>query len=982
MPKTTGFPSREHLGKDCRSISSFPRNWNPTPAAKPYVDYARASTPTVQGRNMNPSPPARLLAAVLLVLLLTTLAACSGDEAADDPNDPFANLQVPPEYAARPTNDMVVVSEDVLQLELLQLNPRTREVGEYFLVWAYLLVDQEFWDFETEFVVSGAVTLPEPERWRPNISGSQGWIGPADGSGVSVDLDFALLCATVGIGTYSMNAEVQINDADGNPTGAPFAVTADATVDCVASGASSTPTNAGTIPTSTPSGSANVSPDATITAVDPGESAAILVNGMLIDATGSQWNGPPRATMRRSWSEFAELLRYGLYFSVSDGPIPPAERQRVEYQVFEGAEIIPFGGGGGSKDPREHFLIPQQFPADVIEDFVELPGPGQYNVKGTVGEESFDIAFSVEQPPILRGALVPPGEFVSIPIDAYALNGLVNVEGTWSGRLPEGYESWGDVKPLSNLSQIDLKIVDRFLEPMPTGIPQARYEGESVPFDLMRPVVDLEGTLRFTLGARGWEGGGTRRNAAGGAFVCATETVTYELKGRLEYSPQGPVWGAEFDLTGTLVTPLPLLVEELPQSVEITEAYQPEEIDQLRLIGHFDGPFSETSNGLGFLLSFSDLQSNPASMIHEDSGCISRLEAGALLAFPAEPNVTNGPISGKVTSPLGTATTVTAGTAELHVAGGTRGAPLFATNIGEDGSFTFPEVPTYEQANGEWTQALYDIVIEGATGRGDIELHGTEEVTFDDLDFLGVFGLTNHEIELTPNNITEEATHFIAVGDRGVGGTPVVFHYSLEYWECGGDFTPLQHAAGFTPAEVVAKCKGLDPTAVPQKLGEVELLARTGWEVWAGAVNLLDSGKNWIVQDVWVAEIVYSGTAATELMPIFTGSEREIEAKWQEIIGIAETYRWAEQPGFATGPTFAKWPASLYQPLQTNSNTFIRYLVSKSGLSMVEQDGSHPGNDTPIQNTDTDLGRHLTFYEIDTPWTGTPAKPEPVGTPP
>lgn len=618
----------------------------------------------------------------------------------------------------------------------------------------------------------------------------------------------------------------------------------------------------------------------------------------------------------------------------------------------------------------------------MVDDVVRLPGPGRYTIKGTVQDNPFEIDFSVDEPPIGLGALVPSGQFSSIPLEEGHLNGLVSLEGSWSGRLPEGWESWGDVAPLSNLSRFELTVVDRNLDPTPSGVDQVTYEGTRAPFDLMLPTASYEGTLRFALAARGWTENTTRINAAGGAYVCATEIVTYALKGELKYVPQGSLWGANLELTGTLVTPYPRLTEHLPRTVAISAAASPEEIDRLRMHGNFSGSITDTNNGLGVLLDFSDVQPNPASTIVEGSRCISQLDARGLVVFPAEENVTAGPLSGNLVGTPGTATSVTAGTADLYVVGHEGGAPAFATTIADDGSFAFPEVPTFTRVDGDWVQAEYNIVIEGATGPGDIELHGTDQITFEDTSLLGVFGMTDNEIELAPTNIDIPPTHFIAVGDRGVAGTPVVFHYSLEYWECGGDFTPLQHVDGFTPTEVVAKCKALDPAAQPQKLGEVELLARTGWEVWAGVVNLLDSGKSWIKQDVWIAEIVYSGTAATELMPIFTGSEDEIEAKWEEIIGIAESYPWAEQPGFATGPTFAKWPASMYEPLQTNSNTFIRYLVAQSGLSMVELDGSHPGNDTPSQNTDTDLGGNLTFYAAQTPWTGTPAKPEPGAAPP
>jgi hypothetical protein len=120
-----------------------------------------------------------------------------------------------------------------------------------------------------------------------------------------------------------------------------------------------------------------------------------------------------------------------------------------------------------------------------------------------------------------------------------------------------------------------------------------------------------------------------------------------------------------------------------------------------------------------------------------------------------------------------------------------------------------------------------------------------------------------------------------------------------------------------------------------------------------------------------------TGTTATDVMPIYTGNAEDIKSKWDTIIGIAESYPWAEQSGFSIGNTFRQWPGSMYKSVQTNSNTFVRHLVTTSGLTMVEMDGAHPGNDTPSQNTETDVGRDLTFYTVNTPWTGSATKPEP-----
>ena len=224
-------------------------------------------------------------------------------------------------------------------------------------------------------------------------------------------------------------------------------------------------------------------------------------------------------------------------------------------------------------------------------------------------------------------------------------------------------------------------------------------------------------------------------------------------------------------------------------------------------------------------------------------------------------------------------------------------------------------------------------------------------------------------------------THFIAIADRRVGGTVGLYHYSLEHWDCGGNYTPLNTTAGYTPAQIITNCKALNAAATPTKLAGVELLANTGWTVWAGRDEVFGSGRVWVTDGEWVSEIVYTDSA-TKIMPIFTGNVATTTAKWNTILGLARTYNWGEQTGFAAVPTFTKWPGSMYKSQQTNSNTFVRYLVTTSGLAMTEMNGSHPGNATPSQNTETQFNKPLSFYAAHTPWKGGTPKPKPAGTPP
>lgn len=335
---------------------------------------------------------------------------------------------------------------------------------------------------------------------------------------------------------------------------------------------------------------------------------------------------------------------------------------------------------------------------------------------------------------------------------------------------------------------------------------------------------------------------------------------------------------------------------------------------------------------------------------------------------------TDGIVAGRV-RPASAAEKVDRATVEIFIPG--EDTPIGTTGIDANGGFIFTDLPVIRTDLS--TSGVSDVFATQYTLKIS---EGESEVDGNPLLFqtrtLTVRPFTDDTIFLEPI----PATHFIAVGDRGVGGAPIVFHYSLEYWVCGGRFEPLHDSDGFTPQEIVGKCQELNPRARPQKLGEVELLARMDWTVWAGVDDLVGSGRSWIEQGVWIAEIVYEGVSATDLMPIFAGTEEEVGEKWTEIIELAETYPWAEQSGFAGGNTFTQWPVSMYASLGTNSNTFIRFLVTTSGLRMTEMDGLHPGHIIPIQNTESDLGRQLSFYPEHTPWFGSAAKPEPAAPPP
>jgi len=75
---------------------------------------------------------------------------------------------------------------------------------------------------------------------------------------------------------------------------------------------------------------------------------------------------------------------------------------------------------------------------------------------------------------------------------------------------------------------------------------------------------------------------------------------------------------------------------------------------------------------------------------------------------------------------------------------------------------------------------------------------------------------------------------------------------------------------------------------------------------------------------------------------------------------------YAEQPGFRG--VFKNWPNSKYIVGDdvNNSNTYIRDIVTKSGMTMKELDGGHPGRLSPIPIPD-DYGGQKPFKGIAPP---------------
>ena len=196
----------------------------------------------------------------------------------------------------------------------------------------------------------------------------------------------------------------------------------------------------------------------------------------------------------------------------------------------------------------------------------------------------------------------------------------------------------------------------------------------------------------------------------------------------------------------------------------------------------------------------------------------------------------------------------------------------------------------------------------------------------------------------TANDLSNQG--FIALAHRVVGGQQgldIGYHYSLQFWDCGGGFADLNRPSGYTETEIKDVCGDANPSAAEaKKAASFELLARDQWKAWAS------NGDEWEITNVTISEIMYKDTG-TKVMPIFSDDKTKAQTIWNDMVSIAKAYPYAEQEGF--GGVFKNWPDSLYLWYQSNSNSFARHAVTQGGLNMEEMIEAHPGSMTPHQNT-------------------------------
>lgn len=218
--------------------------------------------------------------------------------------------------------------------------------------------------------------------------------------------------------------------------------------------------------------------------------------------------------------------------------------------------------------------------------------------------------------------------------------------------------------------------------------------------------------------------------------------------------------------------------------------------------------------------------------------------------------------------------------------------------------------------------------------------------------------------------IEVRAFDFIALSALSVNSANVSVgnHYGVTYWT--SDF-PVTNLREYTAAEMHAtKAVWINGTEVTPRPYE--------WNVW----NWVPSGPlqdgYWSISEGRKVSIVYFKAYSNErYMPIYvdTAPSKVLE-KWNTILSTATTYPYGEQfSGNSNAPVsaFANWSNSSYSMWHNNSNTFARYVVRKSGLTMHEMSGSFPGNEWPV-----DRDPMFDYFYGQTPWLSTAtAKPMP-----
>jgi len=208
----------------------------------------------------------------------------------------------------------------------------------------------------------------------------------------------------------------------------------------------------------------------------------------------------------------------------------------------------------------------------------------------------------------------------------------------------------------------------------------------------------------------------------------------------------------------------------------------------------------------------------------------------------------------------------------------------------------------------------------------------------------------NPLIRLDPNG-----TDFIAEADKpAFVDNDWVYHYSLEYWQSADK-----------------KWEGHGPIVVgtPDNQESIELWERAakGTAKWLHSVELHADGPWYVtysevilgfrcVTDVGIVAVSYVDVdkdkgKATRFRELYWDKDpKKVKEKWDLIMEKAMAYKYAEKKEPLSSDDIKRWPNSYYNPFGNNSNTFVRTVVTDSGLITKWKElkpGKHPGNDEP-----------------------------------
>ncbi|TVR43398.1 MAG: RHS repeat-associated core domain-containing protein [Planctomycetota bacterium] len=224
-----------------------------------------------------------------------------------------------------------------------------------------------------------------------------------------------------------------------------------------------------------------------------------------------------------------------------------------------------------------------------------------------------------------------------------------------------------------------------------------------------------------------------------------------------------------------------------------------------------------------------------------------------------------------------------------------------------------------------------------------------------------VDGLSMYRGYYVPNGIDPSGTDFIAVAQRGIHDTPgigwstpsgfdggiiQINHLSLQYWKtwCPSDKSLQDDPALGSQHRIDSWKQSIGAWGVKHKETSeyqegFELLnVNKGYEMFNPRTFETSTIRNGV-------SVIHYAEEGTHFRIVYVGDEDAVASKWAELKEAAQSYEFAEQEGFSGN--FQNWPNSRYviSSSATNSNTFVREMLRRTGLPVIEPslNGPNPG---------------------------------------